>query len=367
MVRVLFLINTLGGGGAERVLINLVNNMNQEKYDITILSLVDSGPYKQYLNDRIKYKYIFRKSFRGLNYIDRIPGIYHYTIHGNYDVIIAYLHGVWTRILAKAPRNQHTIAFLHANMKYSEFMKDLIHRNKIKSCFEKYDKIVAVSENVKQSFIETTGISTNVCVKYNTFNIPSILERSKEKNCWLLRNENQIALCSVGKLESVKGFDRMIRVMARLKEEGIFITWNVVGEGEDRHKLENMVNEYELNTQIKFLGFDLNPYKYIANSDLFVCSSYSEGFSSVVAESIIIGTPVLTTNCAGMEEMLGKNNEYGIIVDNDEDSLFQMLKTISLDKKILLTYKEKVKQRLPFFNINNTVGEVERMIDEVVK
>ena len=86
-----------------------------------------------------------------------------------------------------------------------------------------------------------------------------------------------------------------------------------------------------------------------------------------MAESIIIGTPVLTTNCAGMEEMLGKNNEYGIIVDNDEDSLFQMLKTISLDKKILLTYKEKVKQRLPFFNINNTVGEVERMIDEVVK
>lgn len=367
MVRVLFLINSFGGGGAEKVLVNLVNNMDSKKFDISVRALVDDGPNKMYLSNKVKYDFIFRKSFRGLNYIDRIPGIYQYTVRGEYDVIIAYLHGVCTRIIAKAPENQHTIAFLHANMKNSEFMKDLVRRNRVDMCFRNYDRIVAVSESVRQSFIETTGILKNTCVKYNTFNIPLIMESAKAKDYRLLKNENGITLCSVGKLEPVKGFDRMIRVLARLKEDGIYFTWNVVGEGIDRDKLEGMVNEYEICTQVRFCGFDQNPYKYIVNSDLLVCSSYSEGFSSVVAESIILGTPVLTTDCSGMKEMLGDNNEYGLVVDNDEDSLFYMLKAIAQDEKILAAYREKVKNRASFFSIEYTVSEVEKMINEVVK
>lgn len=367
MLKVLFLINSFGGGGAEKVLINLVNNMDTTKYDIYVRALADVGPNKLYLNPNIKYDYVFHKAFRGLNYIDRVPGIYRKLIQEKYDVIISYLHGVWTRILSKAPASQHTIAFLHANMKNSKFMNDLVRRNQVNKCFEHYDRIVAVSESVRQSFLEVTGISKNTCVKYNTFNIPFILQSSKEKNCQILKNESQITLCSVGKLEPVKGFDRMIRVLARLKEEGILFTWNVVGEGKERENLENMVVKYNLDTQVRFCGFDQNPYKYIANSDLFVCSSYSEGFSSVVAESIIIGTPVLTTDCSGMKEMLGEQNEYGMVVDNDENSLFDQLKTIAQNANILATYRERVKKRAVFFSVENTVREVEQMIDEVVK
>lgn len=367
MVRVLFLINSFGGGGAEKVLINLINNMDKTKYEISVRTLVDDGPNKKYLSNKVKYDSIFHMSFRGLNYIDRIPGIYRYTLRGQYDVIIAYLHGVWTRILAKAPENQHTIAFLHANMCESDFMKDLLRRNKVDACFKNYDRIVAVSESVRQSFIDVTGISKNICVKYNTFNIPYILECAKEKDYHLLKQEGKITLCSVGKLEAVKGFDRMIRILAKLKKEGIFFTWNVIGEGIDRVKLEKMIDEYGLGQQIKLCGFEENPYKSIANSDMLVCSSYSEGFSSVVAESIIIGTPVLTTDCSGMREMLGEQNDYGIVVDNDEDSIYRMLKMIAQDEKILALYKDKVKRRASFFSIEKTVGEIEKMIDEVVK
>lgn len=367
MIKILFLINSLGGGGAERVLVNLVNNMDLKKYDISVRTLIDDGPNKEYLNKKIKYDFLFHKSFRGLNYLDRIPGIYSYAVRGEYDLVVAYLHGVWTRILAKAPTDQHTVAFLHANMHRSPFMKELVQRKKVEACFKNYDRIVAVSESVRQSFVEVTGISKNTCVKYNTFNIPFILECAGEKGLSLLKNENGITLCSVGKLESVKGFDRMIRVLAKLKNDGILFTWNVVGEGSERNKLEDMVKEYRLNDQIRFCGFDRNPYKYIANSDLFVCSSYSEGFSSVVAESIIIGTPVLTTDCSGMKEMLGEHNEYGLVVRNDEDSLFHMLKVIAQDEKLFIEYKEKVKSRASFFSIQHTVSEVEKMIDEVVK
>lgn len=367
MIRLLFLINSFGGGGAERVLVNLVNNMDSEKYDISVRALVDDGPNKKYLSKKIKYDFIFHKQFRGLNYIDRIPGIYKYAVRGEYDVIIAYLHGVWTRIVAKAPEHQPTIAFLHANMHESGFMKDLVRRRKVEECFKNYNRIVAVSESVRKSFVEVTGISKNTCVKYNTFNIPFILECAKENDCRLLRNKKTITLCSVGKLEPVKGFDRMIRVLARLKENGFCFTWNVVGEGAEKSNLEDLVNRFELNHQVLFCGYNNNPYKYIVNSDLLVCPSYSEGFSSVVAESIIIGTPVLTTDCAGMKEMLGNNNEYGLVVDNDEDSLFYMLKDIAQDERILDEYREKVKKRASFFSIEHTVSEVEKMINEVLQ
>ena len=111
-----------------------------------------------------------------------------------------------------------------------------------------------------------------------------------------------------------------------------------------------------------FLGYKENPYKYLKNSDLFVCSSYFEGFSTAVTESIIVGTPVVTTNCSGMKEMLGKNNEYGIVVDNKEEALYKELKKILSDKKNIEVLREKVLLRRNFFRKEVSVKKFEDFI-----
>src|SRR5690606_16581840 len=110
---------------------------------------------------------------------------------------------------------------------------------------------------------------------------------------------NIVNIVSVGKLNKVKGYDRLIAVAAKLKKDAINFNLVIVGEGDERKNLEKLISENQLENQVKLIGFHQNPYKYISKSDLFVSSSRSEGFSSVVVESVILEIPVLTTETAG--------------------------------------------------------------------
>ena len=110
-----------------------------------------------------------------------------------------------------------------------------------------------------------------------------------------------------------------------------------------------------------------NPYKYIKSSDLYVCSSLSEGFSTSVTEALIVGTPVVTTLCSGMQEMLGENNEYGIVTENNEDALYEGIKTMLTTPGMLEDYAQKAKERGKYFNTENTTKAVESMLEELLR
>jgi len=368
MKKVLFLTNNLAGGGAERVLVNLVNNMDKNTYEVTLRVLINKGDNKYNLEPSIKYEYIFKRNFRGINYLHLLPSryIYNKVAHGDFDVIIVYLHGVLTKIVSKAPKTQKAIAYLHADMTKSPFMKSFRNNKQIHKCFDSYDAIVSVSKSVQESFRKVTGISRKLYIKYNTFAVKEILNASNEPISSDIFEANSIKLCSVGKLDSVKGYDRLLRILKRLKDNQINFKLVIVGEGSERAGLERYINANNLEEQIVLVGYDKNPYKYISKCDLFVCSSYSEGFSSVVAECIILGVPVITTRCAGMSEILGDNNEYGVIVENDERSLYCGLKEIISNKEKLRYFAQKAKERSSFFNTQRSVREVEMLIDKVI-
>lgn len=364
-MKILFLSNNLGGGGAERVLVNLVNHMADDGYDITLRVLSNTGINRQFLSPNVKYEYVFQKGFKGTNYLYLLPHrwIYNKVVHGQHDVIVVYLHGVLTRIVSYAPKTQKTVAYLHANMEKSPFMRSFKNQNAIQKCFSGYSRIISVSQDVQDSFIRMSGINDQrLKVLYNTFDVEGILEKSNES---ILQSKDTVNICSVGKLEDVKGYLRLVNVIKTLHDEGIKdIRLTIVGEGPQRHELEQFIEGNRLEDNISLAGFDSNPYKYIAKSDLFVCSSYSEGFSSVVAESLILGVPVITTDCPGMREMLG-DNEYGIITENSEEALYEGLKRLLSNLELLDHYKQKAKERSAFFSPEQTVTAVEQMLEEV--
>ena len=99
-------------------------------------------------------------------------------------------------------------------------------------------------------------------------------------------------------------------------------------------------------------------------ADLFVCSSIAEGFSTVVSEAIILDIPIVTTNCSGMKEMLGDNNEYGIVTENNEEALYNGIKKILDDKELYNQYKEKVKLRKSMFDLKNIINEIEKLLGD---
>ena len=114
-----------------------------------------------------------------------------------------------------------------------------------------------------------------------------------------------------------------------------------------------------------FLGYHTNPYRYVAKCDLFVCSSISEGFSTAATEALIVGTPVCTVEVSGMKEMLGENNEYGVVTENSEDALYRGIRELLRNPERLVYYRRQAELRGKDFSTENTVRAVEEMLDSL--
>lgn len=162
--------------------------------------------------------------------------------------------------------------------------------------------------------------------------------------------------------EKNKKYDRLCHVHKKLIENGIKHHIYIIGVGPQRKELEEYLYNNNIIDSFTFLGFRDNVYKYVAKADLFVCCSRREGFSTAVTESIIVGTPVLSTNCSGAYELLGENNEYGVVTDNNVDSLYTGLYRLLTSPNLLSHYRNQAKIRAKMFSKEKTVTAVEDML-----
>lgn len=147
--------------------------------------------------------------------------------------------------------------------------------------------------------------------------------------------------------------------------DGLDVRLLLLGTGELEETLKKQVRDLRLEKNVEFLGYKKNPYKYVKNADLFVCSSLHEGFSTAVTEALIVGTPVVTTVCSGMEELLGQN-EYGLIVDNDMEALYKGVKKVLNNRRILEELSVKAFERGKKFNVVETTKQIEDFLDTLV-
>lgn len=374
MVKILFLIPTLMHGGAEKVLVNLVNNMDCNKFDITLQTIFDVGVNKQYLNKNIRYKTIFPKLFYGNTTLFKLFSpkfLYQTLIKEEYDIAVSYLEGSTARIISGCPHEKtKLVSWIHIEMDTPK-MAAIGFRN-LRECqeqYKKFDQVICVSEKVKETFIkaiEKIDIK-KVSVLYNTNETKEIIKKSKERVDDIEFEDNIVNICSVAKIMKTKGYDRLARIHNRLLMDGYKEHIYILGVGEEQAKIEKYLRENGIEDTFTFLGYRDNPYKYVANCDLYVCSSRREGFSTAVTEALIVGTPVISTDCSGAKEMLGEHNEYGIVVKNNEDDLYNGLKKLLQNPKMLFDYKEKAITRGRFFDKKRTVEAVENMLGNLLE
>lgn len=370
--RILFIIPNLKHGGAEKVLVNLANNLDRDKYDITVHTLFDVGVHKKNLMPHITYHYFFPKEFRANSYLFKCfsPKFWwKCMVKEEYDIAISYLEGPTTRILSGCPNpNTKLVAWLHIELTTPQLaaqgFRSLLEAKK---AYEKFDRIIAVSQNVKQCFIENLQVQHTIEVLYNTNETEQIQYKALipvQDNCFTTGDIPTVI--SVAKLMQTKGYDRLIEVHKKLLKEGLNHRIYILGIGEEQSYLEKKIKEYQLEESFILLGFHDNPYQYVANADLYVCSSRREGFSTAVTEALIVGTPVVSTECSGARELLGENNEYGIVVENSTEGIYQGMKRMLSDTALLAHYKEQAKMRGASFSRENTVNAVEQMFDIIL-
>lgn len=367
MKRILFLIHDLSVGGAEKVLVNLVNNMDDTRFHITVMTLFDVGVNRQFLKPHIRYLSCFKKVFPANSYIMKVfsPGILHRMfIREHYDIEVAYLEGPCARIISGC--NDPTtklVSWIHVEQHGAgEAAASFRSVGEAKRCYSKFDRIISVSQTVQDVFKEALDIPAIHEVLYNTNESEQIRNQSLEAAEDALFSADEMKLVGVGKLLPNKGFDRLLRIANHLRDEGYPVHIYLLGVGPEKQKLVAYAKEHGMESAVTFLGYQTNPYKFVAKCDLFVCSSFSEGFSTAATEALIVGTPVCTVEVAGMKEMLGENNEYGVVVPNDEEALYEGIKGLLDDMELLAHYKQKAKERGATFSTENTVRAVEEML-----
>ena len=363
MKKILFLIHDLHHGGAEKVLVNLVNNMDPTQFEIHVTALFGGGVNEQFLKPHVRFRAIFPKPFPGNSHLMKLfsPQLLHRMfVREHYDVEIAYLEGPASRIISgcTAPDTK-TVTWIHCTMKSpEEFAVGFRSVDEAKRCFSRFDRGVFVSKGVLVAFRNYCPLK-HMQVLYNTNESDKLLKLAAEA---AELPGTGLHWCGVGKLVKNKCFDRMLRIQKRLLDEGYPVHFLALGEGDQRPELEQYVRDNGMEEHVTFLGYQTNPCKYVAKCDLFVCASYAEGFSTAATEALIVGTPVCTVEVSGMKEMLGSNNEWGIVTENDENALYEGIKSLLDDPALLAHYKKQAAERGKTFSTENTVNAVHEML-----
>lgn len=378
---VLFVIESLCGGGAEKVLTTLLKHLDKSKYNITLCTIINTGnyidevkpyvnyisvislPHNQYILDRIWYAIKYKLIYELLP----ISWVYKLFIPKGNDIEIAFCEGFTTKLISKSSNKKaKKIAWVHIDLKQNPWPQKLgIYRNIEEETltYSKFNSIITVSKTVKQSFKDVYGQAEKTITIYNPIDIHDIKQKGRENiNGY---NKSVMNLVTVGRLIPQKGYDILLQVVARLKNEGYKFVLRILGEGTDLEELLRYKEQYGLQGYVELMGFKKNPYPYIANSDLFICSSRSEGYSLVIAESLVLGIPVLSTYCSGPNELLDEG-KYGKLVKNSNDgnNLYEGLKQFLKNKELLEIYRQKAIERGSFFSLTNVINEVEKILNQ---
>lgn len=361
MKKILLFGYTLDIGGAEKVLVDIVNILN-DKYEIDLALLKKQGEFFSKLPDNVN---IFELRKNTLSYIlfRYIPFFRKKKINKiankkDYDVAIGFFEGRSATWVADIKKYIRKIAWVHNDVeKFNIGISD----KEAKDSYSKMDKIVLVSQKAKDNFCKKYNIEeSKVDVLYNLVNEKEIIEKSCEKiNS---ENDKKFSFINVATMRKQKRQDRLIAIAKKLKDEKYDFIINIIGDGPEKENLKKLIVDYNVGDVVKLLGAKTNPYPYIKESDCFVLSSEFEGFGIAVKEALLLKKLVISTKVTGVEEMIG-NNEYGIIVDNSLEALEKGMKDI-LDKKI---NTEKIIKNLDNFDSGNTeiINKLEKIIEGV--
>lgn len=366
MKKVLFLIHDLGAGGAEKVLVNLVNNMDYKKFDITIIALFGGGVNEQFLRPDIHFRAVWPKEVPANSKMMKLfsPRQLHSRCVGeHFDIEISYLEGPSARVISGCTdKTTRLVSWIHVEQHTMDILAGAFRSEKeARECYNRFDQTVCVSQDVHDDFCRLLAFQKPCQVLYNTVESDKILTSIIEETPGLM-DDGKVRLIAVGTLKKSKGYMRLLQIIKRLHNENYAVHLYILGIGPLRKKIEKYISRNKLYDAVTLLGYQTNPYKYISKCELFVCASFAEGFSTAVTEALIVGTPVCTVKVSGMYEMLGEHNEYGVVTENSEEALYQGIKGLLKNPDLLAYYRHQAKSRGKVFRTEETVNAVETML-----
>ena len=318
---------TMEMGGAERALINILNILVKH-YEVDLILLKSQGILMNSIPKDVNVIQI-RNNILSYLLFRYIPFFRKRKIrkltNTQYDLAISFMEGRAATWLIDMKQDCKKIAWIHNDVNKFNIG---ISEKEIKNTYSKVDNIIVVSNHSKYSFINKYKINEDkVEVIYNLINEDEILKKSTEQKIL----KEKFTFINVSKMRPQKRHDRLLKAVSILKEEGFDFQLLLVGNGPLEKEVTNMVQDLNISDYVTLLGLKENPFPYIKSSDYFVLSSDHEGYPLSLLESLILKTPVISTDVSGAKEIL-KDNKYGFICEVNLDSLVNSMRKVLLGK-----------------------------------
>jgi len=357
-----FLINSMGEGGAQRVLLSLVDEYLASEMKVTVISLAKNNFYE--LPDAVTKIYLNKKSNESYGFYETLLIPYYawklkryVSLHKLERVQSHLFRANFVNLIARVFAAKHRVQIVNHSV-ISRFFKEglsgRVNLFLINVLYPKADKIIYISKRMKEDFLKhVKGIDKKNSIIYNPYDIDGIIQQANETNRDFIFDESKFYLITVGRLISLKRYEDVLQALTCLDKKVELI---MLGDGENREKLENLVKELGLVGRVHFLGQVKNPFFYMAGSQLLISASSVEGFPNVLVEAMVCRTAIISTDCvSGPREILAPSSdhkyqlkkglemaEFGVLyVVGDVEGLTQAIKSLMDNSQLRKAYEDK--------------------------
>lgn len=382
--KILFIIDSLTCGGAEKSLVSLLPLLNRDKYDISLWMLTPTGPfisllpkdihiiaqpsYNRWEQFKIRVARLWFSLFirilrilkikeHGAETLWKCIGWAYKIPEGNWDAVFAYQQGFPTYLVAEKFKSTKKFAWVNADIFAAGYNTQFNTR-----FYHKFTRIVPVSSILKDLMVEKLPeFKDKYSVVYDILNPNVIRELSLEPVTTLRTEDDDSVFVTVGRLVPPKGYDIAIKAASILKQHGIKFHWYFVGEGPERTNIEKWKKELGADTEVVLLGLQTNPYAFMAQADIYVQTSKFEGFGLTIGEAKILGKPIVSTNFDVVHNQL-THEKNGLIADMTGESVAENILRLLEDRELKETILSTVQKEENTTYLSEAV-KVEQLID----
>lgn len=380
MKRIVFVIESLSCGGAEKSLITLLQNLDYKKYNVDLLLLFDKGDFYKFVPHEVNITFLdlisnlpfYEDLYKRILFYCRkkfnLKEKYHpsqlfwktyknntYVFQKNYDVAIAYNQGFATYFVANNISSKKKYSWLNTDYKKAGYNIYFDYK-----FYKKFNHVICVSKENENSFLNELNklnekIETSV-IKDITDDI--LIKKMSLEGNGFEEQKDIIKLLTVGRLAVAKNYNLAIEACKILTEKRKNIKWFVVGEGVKRKELEMLIEKYNLNDNFQLLGLKENPYPYIRTCDLYVQTSLFEGLPLTLREAAILTKPIVTTNFPSAYKIIDNNNT-GLICEMTAQEVANAIEKYIEDSDL----KQKVVSNLSLLTNNDKEVTLKKIND----
>ena len=379
-IKILFRHRSMEMGGVEKVMLSLLNNLDKEKFDMTVLLSLNQGELRNEFPHHVRKIYLvdgkedlstnpvlqkvqlLQRKWKLEKFRKNPEKIDREILKNEFDVEIAMTYNDFDPVLNSSNKNSKKIGWFHSEIDLPK-LQPLVPQ--ILEQFPQFDHMVYCSEKIMQimhrSYPNLKYPPESVII--NAVPVDEIRKKSEEK---IPDFKNRPVFVSVGRLHTRKGHHKLMDAHHKLLKEGFEHSVVIIGDGEELPNLLLQQKNLGVEETFIFACNKMNPYPYIKNADFFIMPSESEAWPLVISEALILQKPIIATKVGDVDLMI-EDGKTGHLIRYETSEIYEAMKKFLTDEKFVQNIKENLIYIDKQFDNQKIFDAVEEIIINLAK